>query len=525
MILMLSPEYLDHVADDLVELYNQLDASIMRDIARRLVKAGSMTDTAAWQLDRLKESGLLYDDVVAQVAKYVNASNRRIRAIFEEAGIVSTEAEISLYAKAGVKARALRMSPSALEILKAGIQKTGGELQNLTMTTAITTQHAYINAATLADMQVESGLLDYQTAIRRAIQEAAKAGATVSFPSGHIDRLDVAVRRAVLTGVNQTMGKVSLAYADEFGCDIMEITAHSGARPEHAVWQGQLVSRSGMRGYLSLADIGYGTGPGFMGWNCRHSWNPFFEGISVRNYTPEKLGAMNEKRVEYNGAKYTDYEISQLQRQMERGIRATKRELAALDEAKRATQDETLGNMLQEDFSKVSVRLKSQERTLKGFLNETGSLPDSSRVQMLGFGRSQAQKAVWANKKVERAAKAGYNEAIEAARKQIAGMPKTLNAGNQNKHILSSGAYKKGRSYIYGTLEDAQALVDRYSGTGTPRLDRKHNWTSKEFMVADAPIGVAIVPETGKEMITRRFCIHYGKHGTHIIPVNEEGMT
>lgn len=519
---MLSPEYLDHIADDLLELYNQLDALIMRDIARRLAKAGNVTDTAAWQFDRLKESGLLHDDVVAQVARYADTTGRQIKALFEEAGIVSTDMEITLYAKAGIKARSIRMSPAALEILKAGIQKTGGELHNLTMTTAITTQQAYINAATMAEMQVESGLLDYQTAIRRAISEAAQAGASVSYPSGHIDKLDVAVRRAVLTGVNQTMGKVSLQYANEFWCDIMEITAHSGARPSHAVWQGQLVSRSGKRGYLSLDDIGYGTGGGFMGWNCRHSWNPFFEGISSRNYTPEKLRALNAKNVEYNGEKYTEYEISQFQRKMEREIRATKRELAALDEAKKSAEDEVLRNGLQADFSKASVKLKEQERALKNFLRETGSLPDSSRVQVLGFGRSQAQKAVWADKKVENAMKTDYNRAIESAKKQIAEMPKKLNAGSQNKHIRSSKGYIEGRSYIYGTLEDAQALVNRYSGTGTPKLNRKSEWTSKEFMIADTPIGIAIDPATGKEMKTRRFCIHYGKHGTHIIPVNEE---
>lgn len=402
---MLKPEYLDHIADDVLELYNQLDASIMRDIARRLVKTGNVTDTAAWQFDRLKESGLLYDDVVAQVAKYANATDRQIKALFEEAGIVSTNAEISAYAKAGIKARSIRMSPSALEILKAGIQKTGGELHNLTLTTAITTQQAYINAATLAEMQVESGMLDYQTAIRRAIREAAQSGTSVSYPSGHIDKLDVAVRRAVLTGVNQTMGQVSLQYAEEFGCDIMELTAHAGARPSHAVWQGQLVSRSGKRGYLSLDDIGYGTGAGFMGWNCRHSWNPFFEGISSRNYTPEKLRAMNEKRVEYQGEKYTDYKISQLQRKMEREIRATKRELAALDEAKKAVKEEALESSLQSDFSKASVKLKGQERALKDFLRETGSPPDSSRVQMLGFGRSQAVQVRIAEKKLQAARK------------------------------------------------------------------------------------------------------------------------
>lgn len=475
---MLSPEYLDHIADDLLELYNQLDALIMRDIARRLVKAGNVTDTAAWQIDRLKESGLLYDEVVAQVAKYADTTGRQIKALFEEAGIVSTDMEITLYAKAGIKARSIRMSPTALEILKAGIQKTGGELHNLTMTTAITTQQAYINAATMAEMQVESGLLDYQTAIRRAISEAAQAGASVSYPSGHIDKLDVAVRRAVLTGVNQTMGKVSLQYADEFGCDIMEITAHSGARPSHAVWQGQLVSRSGKRGYLSLDDIGYGTGGGFMGWNCRHSWNPFFEGISSRNYTSEKLRALNAKNVEYNDEKYTEYEISQFQRKMEREIRATKRELAALDEAKKSAKDEVLENGLQVDFSKASVKLKEQERALKAFLRDTGSLPDHSRVQVLGFGRSQAQKAIRIDKKLQIVKEDAIIRAKSGLPKKVS-LPDevtkfTLNVEAPLLHgVIPKGSTLRGVTVIAGDgtstpIRDLPRLAATYPNIGSP---------------------------------------------------------
>ena len=97
------------------------------------------------------------------------------------------------------------------------------------MTTASQAQQAYIRAATLAEMQIESGAFDYATAIRNAVQSAAQEGAWVSYPSGHRDRLDVAVRRAVLTGVGQTTGQIGLAYAQDMGCDLMEITAHAGA--------------------------------------------------------------------------------------------------------------------------------------------------------------------------------------------------------------------------------------------------------------------------------------------------------
>ena len=178
----------------------------------------------------------------------------------------------------------------------------------------------------------------------------------------------------------------------------MEITAHAGARPSHAVWQGQIVSRSGRLGYLSLSDIGYGTGAGFQGWNCRHSWNPFFEGISKRSYTKGDIEALNAKDVPYNGGMYTEYEISQMQRRMEREIRATRRELAGLDEAAKFSTGKQKAD-LQSDFAQSSVKLKRQEAKLRDFTRQTDRRADTSRVQVMGFGRSMSQKAVWENKK------------------------------------------------------------------------------------------------------------------------------
>lgn len=383
---MLTPEYLEHCADDMIELYQRLDESIARDIARRLMQMGELTDTARWQAEQLQHAGLLYDDVIAEVSKYSGAAETAVRRAFEDAGVESVDAEIALYREAGISLPPVRQSERAWNILQAALSKTSGELKNLTLTTAVETQQRFIAACTLAEMQASSGMLDYGTAIRRAVQDASREGASVLYPSGHADKLDVAVRRATLTGVNQTCGQISETLAREFGCDLMELTAHAGARPSHAVWQGEIVSLSGRRGYLTLSDIGYGTGAGFMGWNCRHSWNPFFEGISERSYTPEALEKLNARDIEYDGEKYAEYEISQMQRKMEREIRATKRELAGLDEAG-----------FKEEFAHQSVKLKQQEARLKAFTSQTGQRVDSARTQVQGFGRSEAQKAVWAN--------------------------------------------------------------------------------------------------------------------------------
>ena len=397
---MLTPEYLDDIGNAAIELYTELDERIARDIARRLVKSGAVTSTAQWQALMMEESGVLYDDVIAMVAQYSDAAESQVRTLFEDAGVKAVDTDLAIYQAAGLSAPPLRMSPAALRVLNAGLSKTNGHLRNLTMTTASQTQQAFIRAVTMAEMQVESGAFDYVTAVRRAVRDAAGGGAWASYPSGARSRLDVAARRAVLTGVGQTTGQICLGYALDMGCDIMEITAHVGARPGHALWQGGHVSLSGRSGYLSRDDIGYGTGDGFKGWGCRHDWFPYFEGLSRSAYPKSKLDEYRNKTVSFDGKEIPYYDATQRQRAAERAIRDTKRQLAGIDEAIREAQREDLQRALQDDFSAASVKLKRQEAALADFLRQTGLDKDSARMQVAGFGHSQAQKAVWANKKV-----------------------------------------------------------------------------------------------------------------------------
>lgn len=393
---MLTPEYIAGLADDILGLYNELESSVLRDIVRRLLKAGSVTDSARWQINKAQEAGLLYEDVIRQVSKISEKSGAEIERLFAEAGAKALQFDLDIYKAAGLNPLPLNLSPTAARVLLAGIKKTQGLLNNLTRTTANTSQQTYIHAATIAEMQITSGAFDPATAIRNAIREAVKAGSLVSYPSGHRDRVDVAVTRAVRTGVSQTTGEISLQYANDMGCDLMEITAHFGARPSHAVWQGQIVSLSGRTGYLSKNDIGYGSGDGFKGWNCRHDWYPYFEGISRPAYSAQRLREYADKTVRYNGETIGYYDATQRQREMERRIRESRRELAGYDEAVKAATPEQR-KALQPDFDKASVKLKQQESAYKDFAKQTGLTARGNRLFTPEFNRSVSQKAVQAN--------------------------------------------------------------------------------------------------------------------------------
>lgn len=426
---MLTPEQLAHCADDIINLYSQLEEEIVRDIARRIAKTGTMTDTGIWQAQHMQELGTLHSDVLSSVAKYSDKTESELKKLFEDAGVTATEYDNEIYRQHGLTPKSLKVSDVQMQLLEAGYKKTQGNLSNLTLTTAVSSQTSFINACSLAELKASSGAFTPQQAIADAIKQVAQDGAYVIYPSGHRDRLDVAVRRNVMTGIGQTTGQICLSNAQELGCDLMEITAHAGARPSHSAWQGQIVSLSGQRGYLSLSDIGYGTGDGFKGWNCRHDWYPYFEGSS-RMYSDKDLEELNAKNIEYpDGSMHTLYEAEQQQRAFERKIRATKRTLAACDEALNNLSDEELLQKLEKNFSHYSVKLKRQESELNSFCNKTGLLKDNSRSQAYGFGRSTAQKAVWRKKKtVAKSAEKSIIKSIDIDDFEVVTYGKNFNA-------------------------------------------------------------------------------------------------
>lgn len=400
---MPTPDYLRSCTDDIVELMDILADSIVQDMARRIVKIG-VTDSSLWQMQKLKEAGKLQKDVIASISKMSGKTQTQLKALFKDATAKATSADKATFKKAGLDTSPLSLlSPAVKQTLAAGLQKTGGVLRNLTMSTAVTSQAAFGRHLDLAYLQVTSGAMSYTQAIRQAIKRLADEGiTTIDYASGRQDKIDVAARRAALAGVAQTTAKVQLANMDAMGCDLVETTAHAEARPEHQVWQGKVFSRSGKSARYPPfeASTGIGTVDGLCGAGCRHGFHTFIEGVSEMAYTVQELAEIDNRTVEYNGQPIKLYYATQMQRRMERGIRQTKRELVAYN-AGMEVADPEIKEALQEQFVQDSIRLKKQEARLKDFEKQTGLPNQSERLQVIGFGRSEAQKAVWASKKAE----------------------------------------------------------------------------------------------------------------------------
>ena len=268
-----------------------------------------------------------------------------------------------------------------------------------------------MQALNAAYMKVTSGAFSYQEAIRQAIRDAAAKGTSVMYDSGYISKLDTAIRTALLTGVNQTAGKLTELYASELGAEYYETTAHAGARPSHSVWQGKVFKIEGTApGYENFYEAtGYGTGAGLCGWNCRHSFYPYWPGISKPAYTKDDLEVYSRPKYSFAGNLLTEYECMQKQREYERAVREYKRILAAYDSYIQTVQSEADRAYFREEFQKESVKLKEKESQMKDFCKQTGRSVDTARTQvsavydgngnLVSFNRSVSGKAVWANKK------------------------------------------------------------------------------------------------------------------------------
>ena len=404
---MLPPIYYESCTDAVLAAYARLEDAILSAMVKRILRIGFVSEATKHQAEMLQEAGLLYEDILQLIAQRIDACTAQVRALFEDAGVTAVEIDNQAYRQAGIATVDIRQSDSLRQVLEAGFKKTMGVMDNLTKTTALTTQRTFYQACNDAYMQITSGAFSYQEAIRNVLKQAAQGGLSVTYPSGHVDKLDVAIRRAALTGVGQTAAEVSKTNAEDNGCYLMEITAHSGARPEHARWQGQLVSLTGKDvgktidglKVWSLRGIGYGDGDSFRGWNCRHDWYPYYVGYSTPNYTKKELEKLNEKNVEWNGEKYTEYEISQMQRAGERKIRKLKRQTMSMQQAAELTDNPELKAAATADYQAMAANLKTAEKNLKEFCKATGQDRDRFREQVMGFGRSESQKAVHAAKK------------------------------------------------------------------------------------------------------------------------------
>jgi hypothetical protein len=384
-----SPALLDALPEELAELFRALEITLLEEICSRLKAADELNEVTVQDIRALRAHGIDLKEIEKAIRKTSGISETKLNELLDDVVERNQKYYTELIALAHITQPETLVS---VEDTWAIYEQTKQTMRNITRSmgflvdagrTMLPPAKSYQWALDNAVMQVQSGAINYNQAIKTAVKQLADSGLkVVDYESGHRDQIDVAARRAVMTGVNQICAKYTEQSAQYLETPYFEVSAHAGARDKpgpspwssHKDWQGKVYSIRAGDIYPSIYDVcGLGAVDGLEGANCRHRRNVWVEGVSERTYTDEQLAHIDDDLgCDFDGKKYTAYEATQMQRRVEREVRRLKREKSAYKAAE-----------LREEEQTVNIRLRRLNAKYKAFSAAAGLPEQRERMKVL----------------------------------------------------------------------------------------------------------------------------------------------
>lgn len=361
------PDILDALPEELAELYRNLEMTLLEEICSRLDLAGELNEVTVESIRALRSHGISFEEIEKAIRDTTGISEKKLNELLDDVVERNQAYYTELIDLAGVTKPQALVSAATIDAI---YRQTGRELLNLTQSmgflvdggrTMLPPAKAYQWALNNAEMQIQSGAISYNQAIKRAIMQLADSGIrVVNYESGHRDHIDVAARRAVMTGVSQICAKYTEQSAEYLNTPYFEVSAHIGARDKgkgwanHREWQGKVYSTRDHDKYPNIYDVcGLGRVDGLEGANCRHIRTAFVDGVMERTYTDKQLSHIDDGRdANFEGRHYSAYEATQKQRQIERTVRKLER---------RRTAFEAQGNTEEAQAARIKIRRLRKE--------------------------------------------------------------------------------------------------------------------------------------------------------------------
>lgn len=383
----MTPEQKGTLPLEIEKLFYDLQDRIFSDVVRRIKKTGKITSTADYQIQKLRILGNSTEFIEQELKRILNLSYPEIWALYDQVAEWEYVRYKDAYEQINGNFVPLEENEQIRQWSQAVISQTNSEIKNLSQSLGMTVDigggrkaftplaEYYQKYLDRACLDIVTGAFDYNTVLRRVVKEMAASDIRyVDYASGWSNRVPVAVRRAVMTGVSQLSAQINEQIAKDLKTDTYEVTWHAGHRPSHW-WGGNVYT------YQELKEICHlGEGDGLCGWNCRHSYMAYVPGYSIRTYTPEQLRELEEKEkftTEYAGKQYTPYEASQHQRSMETKMRCQRTKVRQLQQGKAS----------QEDIDAERAKYLSTLHQYKAFSKKMGLPEQMERVYMDGLGR------------------------------------------------------------------------------------------------------------------------------------------
>lgn len=385
---MLTPSYLLHATEPAEEIAEKLHSDILNRIIERIMirfKRGDdyvLTAIDKWQIETMREAGYLLEDIQKEIAAATGLMTNEVAEAMEDAGVRAMDYDDTIYREAGLDPAPLVQSPHLIRLMQDAYEQTLGEWRNFTNISSRAVHDLFVEACDTAYMQTMTGSISRSQAVKEALEKAIDGGVYVKYPGGRKDTIETATARAVRTGISQASGRIQIARMEEFNVDLVLVSSHLGARPEHYVWQGKIYSRSGGGDYPDFVEsTRYGYVDGLCGANCRHNFSPYFEGM--KNPFREFDSEDNRKQ----------YELEQRQRTLERRIRDTKRQVMGWKKSMDTEDDPAVKAEREKEYRRKADLLQKQNAAYNEFCEATGQKKRSERIHIAKWDRKQAAQA------------------------------------------------------------------------------------------------------------------------------------
>lgn len=462
---MLTPAEIESASMLFDGMMKRLEESVMQDIVRRIRINGEITRSADWQMHRLYELGESRRELSRLIKDGLQIDDEKLTDMFRDIICSGYARDDKLYKMTGKLRLPFAENAGLQQYISAVAQQTGSTMKNLSQSMGFSVNVGgrvqfqpiaayYQDTLDNAVNGIATGAFDYNTVLKRTVKEMTDSGLrTVDYASGHVDRVDVAARRAVMTGLTQITAKVNDDNAKALETDTFEISWHSGARPSHQVWQGRWYTEKELTTVCGLGSV-----TGLCGANCYHSYYPVIPGVSVPNYTEEELDEMNRREnepVEYNGREYTKYEATQRQRYLERKMRAQRQEIKLLQD----------GGADENDLIAARCRYRQTSQTYKDFSNAMELPEQRQRVTIDGLGNIGQGKWKNPSKPVAKSGGSGIMETGKGTGQQKLKSGRFAEAGSDASDPLSD---KRAR-HLYDKMTREERLEVIQRGQNEPK--------------------------------------------------------
>ena len=528
--MFIDDEQTEAVAERIVQVLRALELEVMLDICRRLKLAGEITRTADYQLWRLSQISAFKGNYEKMIKNVLNLTDKELKKLYEDVIAKGYARDEAIYQAANVPFTPFEENIALQQLISAVQEQTHDAIANITQTTGfidlqrnteVSLTQYFQNVLDKTHLEISTGTMSYDQAISKAVNDMVMSGMR-SDHNGDLwikydnpgkkpwrNRVDVATRRAVMTGITQVTGKISDQNAEKLHTEWFEVSAHSTARPTHMIWQGKVYTKEQL-----YTVCGLGTGPGLLGWNCYHHYDAFLPGVSVRKWTDKQLADMRKEasvKKEYGGKKYTLYEATQRQRQLETRMRAVRQKVELLKEAGASKQM----------ISAAKAQQTALYKEYKAFSQHFGLPEQINRVYYRNY-----KTAPVTVQRVENAPRIGYKEPFTDIRDEYVSInPMPPGKVTKDEGYLNDVTHQKDEEtanwFAKLTGKDVHLLKEQPGErvhTPDAEIDGKY-W---EFKIISSKSSVQHNIEKG---MTQQIISHPGGLILNIVPNQKTGIT